>query len=130
MKITDIEFPSEYPLIFLRGRRKFRVAEDLWVRYKVNGVQRHVVVPYGQYTNGPSWPTLLQGLFPILNDSLIAAIYHDHLASTPTSGVPRAEADALSREMKLAGDVTWLRAWAEWVAVRCVGWIKWHGAKG
>ena len=52
---------------------------------------------------------------------------HDYLASTSASGVGRAEADALAREIKRQGNVPAWRAWTIWLGARAFGWLKWHG---
>ena len=115
-------------LTYLRGRSKFKVGQPFRLAWNYGDRHRRATIPVGSDTNGPSVPVAFQWLLPVINDGLIAAAFHDWAASTPGSGIGRAEADAVDREIKRRGNVARWRAWLAWAVVRALGWTKWHGA--
>ena len=127
-KIRELVILDDPTLTYLRGRSKFQFYMPLRLAWNYGPWHRQLTVPIGSHTNGASIPRLLQGLLPVLDDTLVAGAVHDYLASTPGTGVGRAEADALAREIKRRGNVPGWRAWTIWLGTRAVGWIKWHGA--
>ena len=81
-----------------------------------------VTVPAGETTNGPSY-------YPWLDDSMIAATYHDWLASQPKGHdiLSRWDAGNLALAIKLrpGSDVPRWRAYLAWAANLALGWIWW-----
>jgi len=80
----------------------------------------------GFVTDGASIPRMLWRIVghPFMGKVLPAALVHDGLYQT--EALPRAECDAIFRELLLANGVNKVKAWSMWVGVRIGGGLVWQ----
>ena len=73
--------------------RRFRLLEDLYVRYCKDGEWFTMIVPIGDYVDGASLPGFVRMFNPVNGRHFIAACVHDH--PYRTGCLPRKDADEL-----------------------------------
>ena len=105
------------PVLRARPDGKWEVAEPYYE------------VPAGFVTDGASIPRFLWRLcgHPMESPRIAAAVVHDWHYTT--GDIPRADADALFRELLLEAGVAWHRAIIYWLAVRTFGAAHYKGGK-
>lgn len=78
-----------------------------------------IIVPSGYHTDLASTPRLPLVYWLFGNTARKAAVLHDFLYGTAM--VTRSMADAIMRDAAEATNVSWLRRWGMWAAVRVFG---------
>ena len=88
-----------------------------------------IVVPAGFITDLASIPRAFRGVFSVNGRSRMAAVLHDWLYCSQSSGArprfSRAECDAIFYEALAACDVGLIERNAMWLGVRAGGWLYW-----
>lgn len=136
MNPRPAEFLTEFQALDItegRATHTLRLVAPLTV---YSGVLDAVVtVPQGFEFDGESIPAFLQWLVPPFGQSKRGAGVHDYLyryagfhdATGHVHPVPRAQADAVYRELIEAKGLPVWRGRMRWAVLRLVGWSAWEG---
>jgi hypothetical protein len=99
--------------------RRFRLLEDLPVRYCKDGEWFDLIVPIGDYVDGASLPGFVRMFNPVNGRHFIAACVHDHIYRTGC--LPREDGDGLFLAIMVSHEVKKYRRRYMYRGVRVAG---------